>query len=553
MLPNRNQNSQNSVNQEGRIQLAIKAYQNAEIPSIRGTARVFDVPERTLRRRLAGVPFRQVTRANSHKLTPEEEQSLLQWILSMDMRGSAPRPSMVRDMANILLRERNGQPVGTRWVYNYTNRHPELKSRYSRRYNYQRALCEDPRIIEPWFDLVRRTIDENGIQTEDIYNFDETGFAMGLIATAKVITRADYYGRRGLLQPGNREWVTSIECVGATRFVLPPTIIFKSTLYQQYAWFEDLPNDWRIEISPNGWTTDEIGLRWLRKQFIPMTTSRTKGKFRLLILDGHGSHLTGDFDQLCAKNDIIAICMPPHSSHLLQPLDVGCFAPLKRAYGGVIEAKARAGVNHIDKLDFITTFPNVRTEAFKPATIQNAFEAAGLVPYNPGQVMEKLSIRLRTPPLPASRPGSRLSTWSPKTPANPKQLNRQASSVKTLFSRRLQSPPTPSDRAFNQIVKACQLAMHNAAILTEENRTLRAENAVQKQKRKKTTKRVAHTEGFSTEEAMESRNQANEAQNPPPAEADALASQPIRRAPPRCSNCNQVGHNRTRCPNRSDR
>jgi hypothetical protein len=95
---------------------------------------------------------------------------------------------MVRDMANILLAERNGPPVGTKWAYNYTNRHKELKSRYSRRYSYyERAKC--PRVIRPWFDLVRRTIDENGIQTEDIYNFDETGFAMGLIATANVIIR----------------------------------------------------------------------------------------------------------------------------------------------------------------------------------------------------------------------------------------------------------------------------------------------------------------------------------------------------------------------------
>jgi hypothetical protein len=553
MPPIRSQNSQNSINQEGRIQLAIQAYKNKEFPSIREAARLFQVPHATLQRRYNGQQFREDMRANGHKLTPEEEQSLLQWILSMDIRGSAPRPSMVRDMANILLRERSGQPVGTKWVYNYTNRHPELKSRYSRRYNYQRALCEDPRIIQPWFDLVRRTIDENGIQPEDIYNFDETGFAMGLIATAKVITRAEYYGRRSVLQPGNREWVTLIECVGAMGFVLPPTIIFKSSLYQQYAWYDDLPGDWRIEISPNGWTTDEIGLRWLRKQFIPCTTSRTKGKFRLLILDGHGSHLTPDFDQLCSQNDIIAICMPPHSSHLLQPLDVGCFAPLKRAYGEVIEAKARAGVNHIDKLDFITTFPNVRIQAFKPATIQNAFKAAGLVPYDPGQVMTKLDVRLRTPTPLASRPGSQSSAWSPKTPANPKQLNRQASSIKALISRRLQSPPTPTDRAFDQLVKACQLTMHRAAILTEENRTLRAENAVQKQKRKKTTKRIAHTEGFSGEEARESMNQANEAQNALPAEADALASHPIRRAPPRCSDCNQVGHKRTHCPNRSDR
>jgi hypothetical protein len=47
------------------------------------------------------------------------------------------------------------------------------------------------------------------------------------------------------------------------------------------------------------------------------------GKYCLLVLDGHGSHLTPAFDQLCEENQIIAICMPLHASHLLQPLDVG--------------------------------------------------------------------------------------------------------------------------------------------------------------------------------------------------------------------------------------
>ena len=53
---------------------------------------------------------------------------------------------------------------------------------------------------------------------------------MGLIATAKVVTRAEYYGRRSLLQPGNREWVTSIECTGASGYSLPPMIIFKGKM-----------------------------------------------------------------------------------------------------------------------------------------------------------------------------------------------------------------------------------------------------------------------------------------------------------------------------------
>lgn len=73
----------------------------------------------------------------------------------------------------------------------------------------------------------------------------------------------------------------------------------------------------------------------------------------LLILDGHSSHLTPEFDQICKDNDIISLFMPAHASHLLQPLDVGYFAVLKRVYGGLVMEEMRLGVNSIDKDDFI--------------------------------------------------------------------------------------------------------------------------------------------------------------------------------------------------------
>ena len=211
------------------------------------------------------------------------------------------------------------------------------------------------------------------------------------------------------------------------------------------------------------------------------------------------------------------------------------------------------GINHIDKLDFLTAFSQAHKEAFKPETIQNAFAAAGLVPYDPNRVISKLDIQLRTPTPPGSQSDSQSSAWSPKTPANLKQLNRQASSIKAMLSRRLQSPQSPTDRAFDQLIKGCQLAMHNAAILRQEVCDLRAENKIQKRKRKKTNKCIAHTEGFTAQEARESMNQADEAPNTTPVEPASSASQPIRRAPPRCSDCNQLGHKRTRCPNRSNR
>lgn len=64
---------------------------------------------------------------------------------------------------------------------------------------------------------------------------------MGLTATAKVITRAEYYGRRSLLQPGNREWVTVLETINASGWPLPPCIIFKGKVFIK-GWFDNLPN-----------------------------------------------------------------------------------------------------------------------------------------------------------------------------------------------------------------------------------------------------------------------------------------------------------------------
>lgn len=66
---------------------------------------------------------------------------------------------------------------------------------------------------------------------------------MGLTATAKVTTRAEYYGQRSLLQPENREWVTSIESTGASGFSLPPTVIFKGKVFIA-SWADELPDDW---------------------------------------------------------------------------------------------------------------------------------------------------------------------------------------------------------------------------------------------------------------------------------------------------------------------
>ena len=120
----------------------------------------------------------------------------------MDSRGIAPRPSTVREMANILLTARGETPpttVGKNWLLTFIQRRDKIRTRFSRRYDYQRALNEDRRSIRAWFNSVRRVVEDNGILAEDIYNFNETGFAIGLISAQKAVTRAEYYGRRSIL------------------------------------------------------------------------------------------------------------------------------------------------------------------------------------------------------------------------------------------------------------------------------------------------------------------------------------------------------------------
>jgi hypothetical protein len=110
--------------------------------------------------------------------------------------------------------------------------------------------------------------------------------------------------------------------------------------------------------------------------------------------------------------------MPLHLSHILQPLDVGCFAPLKRAYGKEIRALAVDHVGRIDKKAFIATFAKVFEEAFLQANIRSSFRATGLVPNDPLVVLSKLDVKRCTP----TPPLLGATQWNPKTPTNAAEI-----------------------------------------------------------------------------------------------------------------------------------
>jgi hypothetical protein len=214
------------ASKESDIQLAILAINKQQIRSNRSAATIYNVDERTLRRRRAGVIARRDCQPNSKKLTQREEEVVIQHILDLDQRGFPPTYAAVRDMANKLLVARGIGEVGQKWLSNFVRRTESLKTRFSRSYDKQRALCEDPILICNWFQVVEETKAKYGICDDDVYNFDEAGFMMGKITTQLVVTGAERRGRPKAIQPGNREWVTVIQAITATGWTIPPFLVF---------------------------------------------------------------------------------------------------------------------------------------------------------------------------------------------------------------------------------------------------------------------------------------------------------------------------------------
>lgn len=73
---------------------------------------------------------------------------------------------------------------------------------------------------------------------------------------------------------------------------------------------------------------------------------RAEGEYRLLLLDGHTSHFNWEFFGYCLDHKIIPFCLPAHSTHLLQPLDVGLFSPLQRRYSNGLDTWMGHQANH---------------------------------------------------------------------------------------------------------------------------------------------------------------------------------------------------------------
>jgi hypothetical protein len=114
--------------------------------------------------------------------------------------------------------------------------------------------------------------------------------------------------------------------------------------------------------------------------------------------------------------------MPAHSSHLFQPLDVGCFGPLKKAYGREINHLIRRSITHISKTEFLPAFYAAFQATMTENNIKGAFKGAIPVPFNPKSVVSKLDVQVRIP-TPFEEEATHPSPWISKTQRQSSRLN----------------------------------------------------------------------------------------------------------------------------------
>ncbi|APA10757.1 hypothetical protein sscle_06g055270 [Sclerotinia sclerotiorum 1980 UF-70] len=204
----------------------------------------------------------------------------------------------------------------------------------------------------------------------------------------------------------------------------------------------------------------------------------------MLVLDGHESHKSPAFQEYCKEHNIILLSLPPHSSHLTQPLDIGCFGPLKRSYSRQIENFIKAHITHITKTEFFQAFKAAYIEAISISNGKAGFRGARLIPFNPEIVLSKLDIRIRTP---SNRSISAdPDIWQSQTPHNPTEALSRSTLVKSRIARHQGSSPTPIFETVAALAKGTELLAYTNTLLTAEIHNLRKANeALSKRRRVK--------------------------------------------------------------------
>ena len=138
--------------------------------------------------------------------------------------------------------------IGKQWVKRFIRRHPELASVRPRSIDAPRVKCTSPERLKRWFDDLKKVVVEYNIKPENMYNMDETGFAIGEKEAGRCIINVQIR-QHFQAKPGRQEWVSVVQCVCADGSVVSPLVIFRAENLSRQWIPANIHGNWRFSCN----------------------------------------------------------------------------------------------------------------------------------------------------------------------------------------------------------------------------------------------------------------------------------------------------------------
>ena len=275
--------------------------------------------------------------------------------------------------------------AGKAWLTGFLYRHPELMRKNTKNLSIARAKGANPTQIGYWFQMFKKAMNKLNLwyTPNRIWNIDECGVGdVPREGEAVVGVKGEQCSQTVSGEKSSNSTVLTF--VSAGGLAVPPMVIFKG---QRVAteWREAAPSGYTIKASENGYINQkhfsdygEVFIRYLKERGLNRQTC-------ILLLDQHSSHLFNlHFMEYMKAHNVEVYAFPPHTTHLLQPLDDTIFANFKNAYNArLLEMNfAKAGTK-MNKYDFFKVFVPAFTSSMSYQSITKGFSNTGIYPYNP--------------------------------------------------------------------------------------------------------------------------------------------------------------------------
>ncbi|KAJ6229822.1 hypothetical protein M0813_07410 [Anaeramoeba flamelloides] len=273
-------------------------------------------------------------------LNKAEECFVVERLKILSMIGWAPTLDETVEIANQLISSwlqvdyRIQRPLITSniWVHEFAKRN-KLRITRSSPIEYQRIIVNED-MIQQFFQTLKELYEEKEYVSHLIFNMDETSLKLTRKQTYVVVT-PESKKKAFRAQKPDGKLMSAVVTISARGNLLKTLLLMpKKTINHKFFEENDLFN-FAYATSPKGFITKDLFYKWTRDIFIPEVESIRKfykfpkNKWSLLVLDGHSSRADLRAIHLLQQHFIDCVVIPGHSSHLLQPLDVGIFRHFK--------------------------------------------------------------------------------------------------------------------------------------------------------------------------------------------------------------------------------